>query len=123
MKVKPHPRLRQQARTLRKNATEVEKLLWLRLRKRQLLNCKFRRQHPIGPYIVDFVCMDKKLIVELDGGQHADTTAYDDQRTEYLERNGYVVLRFWNNQVAEDLDDVLASIHAALERHVQGPPT
>ncbi len=76
---------------------------------------KFRRQAPIGPYVVDFLCADCCLIVELDGGQHAERTLYDEARTRDLNAHGYRVLRFWNNQVTENLDGVLMTIQAALK--------
>ncbi len=104
------------ARHLRKNLTDAERLLWSRLRNRQLENHRFRRQHPIGPYIVDFVCLDKALIIELDGGQHGEDgqIAYDQERTVWLETEGYKVIRFWNYEVFELLDDVLSTIYAHL---------
>ena len=98
------------ARTLRKNMTGAEQLLWRGLRKRQLNGFRFRRQHPIGKYIVDFVCLEQKLIVELDGGQHLEQQRYDIQRDDWLRSQGYTVLRFWNNQVMNELDQVLEAI-------------
>jgi very-short-patch-repair endonuclease len=98
------------ARLLRKNQTDVERLLWKHLRNRQLHNHKFRRQLPIEPYIADFVCLELKLIIELDGGQHADQIAYDEQRRIALEQRGFKVLRFWNNEVIENLSGVLEAI-------------
>jgi very-short-patch-repair endonuclease len=86
-----------QARFLRRNETDTEKRLWYRLRRQQLNGFRFRRQHPIGPFIVDFVCLSEKLIVELDGGQHAEQITADSERTAWLEGRGYRVLRFWNN--------------------------
>ncbi len=97
-------------RELRRNATEVEKRLWSRLRNRQLDGIKFRRQTPIGRYIVDFVSESEKLIVELDGGQHAQQTEADAERTQALESMGYIVIRFWNNEVIENIDGVLMEI-------------
>ena len=99
------------ARNLRKNLTEAEKLIWRRLRNRQLAGCKFRRQHPIGPYIVDFVCLAQKLVIELDGGQHMTAIGYDTKRSEFLEGKGYRVLRFWNHDVFTDTDTVLQTIY------------
>lgn len=101
------------ARTLRSNTTDAEKLLWQSLRKEQL-SVKFRRQHPFAPYIVDFVCLERKLIVELDGGQHADKLSYDKQRDLFLQSMGYTVLRFWNNEVFENTAGVLAVIMQTL---------
>ncbi len=105
---------REHARGLRRNQTDAERTLWPRLRKRQLLGAKFRRQHQIGRYIVDFCCSHKKLIVELDGGQHADLACADAQRTAFLEREGYQVLRFWNHEVLANSDAVLEQIDQAL---------
>ncbi len=102
------------ARALRKNQTEAEKVLWHHLRNRQLAGCKFRRQQVIGPYIADVLCLEPKLIIELDGGQHTHHTAQDDQRTHYLQRLGYHVLRFWNHDVLHDPDAVLETIHIAI---------
>ncbi|MDO9161322.1 MAG: endonuclease domain-containing protein [Methylococcaceae bacterium] len=98
------------ARALRKNQTDTERLMWSRLRNRQLLNCKFRRQQTIGPYIADFLCLEPKLIIELDGGQHADQQEYDELRSQYLQQMGYRVVRFWNNEVLQELDAVLEAI-------------
>lgn len=103
------------ARKLRENQTDVEGKLWSRLRDRQLSGVKFRRQHPIGPFIVDFCCLERGLIVELDGGQHAKRNAADQQRTRFLEGVGYQVLRFWDNDVLSNLDGVLEKISQALE--------
>ncbi|MEO1889054.1 MAG: DUF559 domain-containing protein, partial [Cycloclasticus sp.] len=76
----------------------------------QLLGYRFRRQHPIKNYIVDFVCLDSKLIIELDGGQHMDQHAYDQQRNQVLNQEGFEVLRFWNNEIIENLNGVLEDI-------------
>ncbi len=98
------------ARSLRKNSTEAEKRLWSRLRKRQLFGIRFRRQYPVGPYIADFAAPERMLIVELDGGQHAGQRAYDRTRDDYMRKQGYYVLRYWNNQVFEGLEAVLEDI-------------
>ena len=98
------------ARQLRANQTDVEHLLWLRLRDRRLHGAKFRRQVPFGPYILDFFCMESKLVIELDGGQHDKQTTYDDARTEFLRTQGYRVLRFWNNELLENEQGVLTTI-------------
>lgn len=100
------------ARHLRRNLTDAERMLWQALRNRQLGHRKFRRQMPIGPYIVDFACEESRLIIELDGGQHAARQDYDSARTQYLEKCGYRVLRFWNNDVMGNLDGVLTVILA-----------
>ena len=104
------------SRALRKEQTDVERLLWSRLRNRQLNQIKFRRQQPIGSYIVDFVSFDKMLIIEIDGGQHNEfnNKAQDEQRTNYLENGGFKVIRFWNNDVLQNLDGVLIRIGEAL---------
>ena len=100
------------ARKLRNNMTEQEKKLWYYLRQRFLNNCRFRRQHPIGNYIVDFICKEKKLIIEIDGGQHNsdDIKQYDIERTIFLESKGYKVIRFWNNDIDTNIENILAQI-------------
>ncbi|MHB8058731.1 MAG: endonuclease domain-containing protein [Desulfuromonadaceae bacterium] len=95
---------------LRNNTTDVERLLWRRLRNSQLEGVKFRRQQPIETYIVDFVSFDKKIVVELDGGQHAEKIEYDERRDACLRTNGFTVLRFWNNDVIENIEGVLEVI-------------
>ncbi len=104
------------SRALRKEQTDAEKLLWSRLRNKQLYRIKFRRQQPIGSYIVDFVSFEKMIIIEIDGGQHNELSnkAKDKQRTNYLEGRGYKVIRFWNNDVLQNLDGVLIRITEAL---------
>lgn len=106
--------MKELARALRKNQTDAEKLLWYRLRNRQLADCKFRRQQIIGPYIADFLCLEPKLIIELDGYQHAAQQDRDEQRTRFLESLGYRVLRFWNHEVLNDIDVVLEAISMAV---------
>lgn len=100
---------------LRTNSTEAEKRLWQALRNRQLRGYKFRRQHPIPPYIVDFVCLEHRLIIELDGGQHAEAQEYDAARTGTFEKLGYQVLRFWNNELLENTQAVLEEVLRKLE--------
>jgi len=100
---------------LRHNPTDAEIRLWSRLRGKQLGGFRFRRQHPIGFYVVDFFCPEARLIVEVDGGQHGEHNARDAARTEWLERRGYRVIRFWNNDALARTDDVLATIFVALE--------
>lgn len=102
------------ARALRHGQTDAERTLWSRLRHRGLLGRKFRRQHEMGPYVVDFACTDARLVVELDGGQHLDQAACDARRTRWLEQEGYRVLRFWNDEVLQRLDEVLEQIVRAL---------
>ena len=109
------------ARSLRQQSTEAESALWNLLRNRQLTCYKFRRQAPIGKYIVDFLCFERKLTVELDGGQHHEQTIYDSERTEMLETRGYRVVRFWNSDVLEDADAVLQAILIALEEGTPSP--
>jgi very-short-patch-repair endonuclease len=101
------------AQRLRRQLTDAERKLWSALRNRQLDGAKFRRQQPIGPFIADFVCQERRLIVEADGGQHAESTA-DDRRTAFRESKGYRVLRFWNNDILSNLDGVAEVIAAAL---------
>ena len=103
------------ARRLRRNQTDAEKRLWFRLRARQLLGVKFRRQQPIGPFTVDFCSLEPKLVIEVDGGQHAESVA-DEQRSAFLGRSGYEVLRFWNNEVLSHLDEVVERIAEAIEQ-------
>ena len=100
---------------MRREPTDAEKRLWSALRDRRLSKYKFRRQHPVGRFIVDFVCLEKKLIVELDGGQHAVQARYDDKRTLGLEAAGYRVLRFWNNDVLANTEGILTMIIRRLE--------
>ncbi len=94
------------ARELRGTSTEAERALWSRLREKQLGGRRFRRQRPIGKYIVDFVCLDSRLIVELDGGQHQESSAYDTARTLELNNLGFSVIGFWNNEVLGEIDGV-----------------
>ena len=105
-----HKSTTEKARALRKRSTEAERLLWGHLRAKRLRGLKFRRQEPIGRYIVDFVSFDRNLIVELDGGQHLQEKAKDDERTRWLESQGFRVLRFWNNDVMRNVQNVLERI-------------
>ena len=107
-------KLRDRARRLRHNQTEVEQRLWARLRARQLCGAKFRRQHAISYFIADFCCLEHRLVVELDGGQHAMQTEADRRRSRFLASRGFRVLRFWDNEVMEDIDAVLEQIAEAL---------
>jgi len=102
------------AKSLRYNQTDAEGLLWHYLRKKQLDGHKFRRQQPVGPYIVDFACLPEKLLIELDGGQHAEQETYDEQRDQFLQSQGYRVLRFWNNEVFDNCFAVLEQIYQTL---------
>ena len=101
------------AQRIRRELTDAERKLWSVLRNRQLEGAKFRRQQPIGPFIADFVCQERRLIIEADGGQHAESIS-DDRRTEFLQGKGYRVLRFWNNDILGNLDGVAEVIAAAL---------
>jgi len=107
------PKTTPTARRLRKSMTDAEALLWRRLRNRQCGDSKFRRQAPIGPYIVDFLCWDAKLIIELDGGQHANDPS-DRIRQREIESLGFRVLRFWNNDVLENMEGVFETILGTL---------
>jgi very-short-patch-repair endonuclease len=109
---------RSKARQLRRNPTDVERLLWQRLRFWQVDGYKFRRQQPLGEYIVDFVCLQKRLIIELDGGQHAQEVNYDAVRDAWLRGQGFIILRFWNNDVLKNIDGVMMMILS----NVQGTP-
>ena len=103
------------ARRLRREITDAEKKLWARLRDRHLCGAKFRRQHPIGPYIADFCCVERGLVVELDGGQHSSQLKADQRRTAFIERQGYRVVRFWDNEIPSDAEAVLERIVRALD--------
>ena len=121
MALRPRTRI---AWRLRREATEVEKILWRVLRER-LAPWKFRRQHPVGDRVVDFACPARKLAIELDGGQHAERVVEDKQRSAKLARHGYRVLRFWNNDVLDNLDGVLETIARTLALpppHPTSPP-
>jgi very-short-patch-repair endonuclease len=107
------------AKSLRQNATAAERRLWSRLRNRQLDGHKFRRQVPLGLYIADFACLSERLVVEVDGGQHAWRATTDAARTAALEARGYRVLRVWNNDVLGNLEGVLQTIR----RHLPPAPT
>lgn len=113
MKQTPPP-LRQRARDLRRDQTDAEGKLWRRLRGGQLSGAKFRRQHPVGCYITDFCCLERGLIVEVDGGQHAEQVEQDRERTAFLEGAGYRVIRFWNGDVLRNEESVVMAIAQAL---------
>ena len=105
----------ERARELRRNMTDAGRIVWRALRANQL-GARFRRQVPLGPYIADFVCFECRLIIEVDGGQHAERFAYDDERSRFLRESGYRVVRFWNNDVLGNLAGVIEEIDAALKR-------
>ena len=112
------------AKSMRSRATEAESALWKRLRAGRLLGFKFKRQQPIENYIVDFVCFEQKVIVEVDGGQHGDLqlAAADAERTRWLEGKGFRVLRFWNDEALARADDVVEAIITALRAHPSPQP-
>ena len=107
------------ARNLRKNATIQERRLWNLLKNRQFHNLKFKRQQPIGDYIVDFISKEAKVIIEIDGGQHneQENIEYDKTRTEFLNGLGYKVIRFWNNEIYENIDGVLLRLNKEINPH------
>ena len=110
------------ARHLRRTMTDVEREIWHHLRNRALMGRKFRRQHPIGPYVVDFICVEANLIIELDGGQHADNPN-DLIRTQRLEALGWRVLRFWNSDIMSNADGVVEVILQALQARPSVTPS
>ncbi|OHD71249.1 MAG: DNA (cytosine-5-)-methyltransferase [Spirochaetes bacterium RBG_16_49_21] len=105
------------ARQLRKNQTEAEKKLWKYLKSKQVKGLKFRRQEPIGSYIVDFACFENKLVIELDGSQHIEDKENDIERDDWLKSQGFAVIRFWNNEVMNNIDGVLAVIFYFCSNH------
>jgi very-short-patch-repair endonuclease len=109
----PRPAVTRFSRRLRTNSTDAEAKLWKHLRARQIDGCKFVRQAPVGPYFCDFICREQKLIVEVDGGQHANSQR-DNIRDRYLIGNGYRIVRFWNNDVLGNIEGVVSTISAAL---------
>jgi very-short-patch-repair endonuclease len=106
--------MKKRANQLRETMTLAEAVLWQHLRNRRFQKIKFRRQHPIGRYIVDFVCLEKHLVIELDGGQHQEQIEYDQRRTDYLTKQGFRVIRFWNNEFLMEQEAVLQAIYNAL---------
>lgn len=113
--------INQLSKNLRKNQTKAEIKIWRHLKNRALAGYKFRRQCSIGPYIVDFVCFEKMVVIEIDGGQHADQLKKDVRRTKYLSERGFSVMRFWNNDVLADTDSVLSVILATLINSPSSP--
>ena len=111
-----------QAKSLRSNMTDAERRLWYRLRAHRCEGIKFKRQVPIGPYVVDFACLSRKLILEIDGGQHAENEA-DRIREQRLQEEGFKVLRFWNNDVLRQTETVLEFVMAALKDRPQTSPS
>jgi len=107
------------SRSLRAGSTDAERALWAHLKARNLAGCKFRRQYAISGFVVDFVCLERRLVVELDGGQHVEQSAYDERRSAILSKSAFRVIRFWN-------DDVLLRMESVLEeilRQLQTPPS
>ena len=102
--------------------TDAEKKLWKHLRLKQLESYRFRRQFPLGEYIVDFICLEKKLIIEVDGGQHSDLSDYETERNQWLEKQNFQILRFWNNQVLNEIESVVEIILNILTPHLYPPP-
>ncbi len=121
MRVKQHmaDKLTSLAKTLRKGATDTEKLLWKHLRAKQFKGIKFRRQQPLGKYIVDFVCYESKMIIEVDGGQHTQPSEMmkDNERDRWFKAQGYKVIRFWDNEVLMNIRGVLDIIGAYFQEH------
>lgn len=112
------------AKNLRKRATEEERIVWAHLAAKRFLGFKFRRQEPIGPYIVDFVCFERRLVVELDGAHHDEVAvkSYDAERSRWLCEQGFRVLRFWNSDVRDNLPGVLQAVGLALEARSDPSP-
>lgn len=115
---------KERRRDLRRNQTEAEKVIWKRLRNKGLFGLKFFRQYSVGAYIVDFYCPKYKLAIELDGGQHAEeeNKEYDKVRTDYMESMGIEVMRFWNNEVLQNIEGVLEEINKRLTPPPSAPP-
>ncbi len=114
---------REFAKTLRQQMTDAERRLWRHLRDRRLGGWKFRRQYPVGPYIVDFICLEKNLVIEVDGGQHAENEEQDIKRSAYLNKMGFRVFRCWNNEVLQETESVLETIFAILAAGKQNSPS
>ena len=108
--------------TLRSNMSDAEQALWRHLRGRQISGLRFRRQHPFGDYILDFVCMENKLVIEVDGGQHGQQAKYDEIRTKKLQKAGFRVLRFWNNEVLKEIESVKEKIWLVAQELQSHPP-
>ena len=109
-------------RALRNNMSDAEQALWNVLRGRWVSCLKFRRQHPFGNYILDFVCLEKKLVIEVDGGQHGQQAGYDENRTQELQAAGFCVLRFWNNEVLKEIESVKEKIGLVVQGLQSHPP-
>ena len=120
-RVRQTRRATRRARQLRRTMTDAEAKLWNRLRNGQLLGTKFRRQVPIGGFIADFCCRNPKLVVEVDGSQHTERATQDASRTRVLAEHGYAVVRFWDNEVLQDIDGVLEAIVGEVTRRTLAP--
>ena len=116
-----NPKGKVRSRHLRRKMTMSEQMLWQGLRKRQMRSYKFRRQHPYENYVLDFVCLETRLVIEVDGGQHQERIDYDTKRTQWLEHQGFQVLRFWNNEVMNNLEGVLDVVWRSLHLGIQPP--
>jgi adenine-specific DNA-methyltransferase len=110
-------------RTLRNNMSDAEQALWHLLRRRQISGLKFRRQHPFGNYILDFVCLENRLVIELDGGQHVRQAGYDENRTQKLRAAGFRVIRFWDNEVLKEIESVREKIWLVVQELQSHPPS
>ncbi len=113
---------RDNIRRMRTYPTDAERRLWDRLRRKRIAGARFRRQYPLGQYIVDFACLPARLIVEVDGGQHSDNTDADGVRIAWLESQGYAVIRFWNNDVLSKTDVVIERIEEIVQTRLDTPP-
>lgn len=111
------------AKTLRTRQTDAEQRLWYHLRAHRFMNLKFKRQKPMGRYIVDFICHESWLIVEVDGGQHQENAAYDRERDFWLQEQGYTILRFWNHEVMQQIEEVLEAIRQAVQPTLSPGPS
>ena len=121
VRVRQTRRATRRARELRRTMTDAEAKLWNRLRNGQLLGLKFRRQVPIGSFIADFCCRNPKFVVEVDGSQHSHLATQDASRTRVLAEHGYTVVRFWDNEVLQDIDAVLEAIVGEVTRRTLAP--
>jgi very-short-patch-repair endonuclease len=109
-------------RALRNNMSDAEQALWYLLRRRQIFGLKFRRQHPFGDYILDFVCLENRLVIEVDGGQHERQAKYDENRTQKLQAAGFRVIRFWDNEVLKEIESVEEKIWLVVRELQSHPP-
>jgi very-short-patch-repair endonuclease len=109
-------------RALRNNMTNAERALWNLLRRREISGLKFRRQHPFGDYILDFVCLENRLVIEVDGGQHVRQAEYDENRTQKLQAAGFRVIRFWDTEVLKEIESVREKIWLVVQELQSHPP-